>query len=158
MELDVDRDLAARRHGRGQRDPRDGAVVGVVVVRVLEGERRQEILAGRELHGGDLGPAPAVLLGPVATELAAGLDEEGAAVVAEGVPVEVEPEIGDGIRGVGRGIPPDDALAAGELLLLGVELHRDVVGDDPVGVLRKCAARAAGRARRDARVSAVARK
>ncbi len=45
----------------------------------------------------------------------------------------MEPEVGDGVRGIGGGIPPDDALAAGELLLLGVERDRDVVGDERVG-------------------------
>ena len=45
----------------------------------------------------------------------------------------MEPEVGDGVRGIAGGISPDDALTAGDLLLLGVERDRDVVGDDLVG-------------------------
>ena len=120
-EFDLDGDFAAGRNGSGKQDARDGAVLDVVVVRMLEGERRQQIFAGRELHRGDLGPAPTVGLGVVATELSAGFDEEGAAIVAEGVPVKVEPEVGNGVLRIGRGIPPHDAFAPGELLLLGVE-------------------------------------
>ena len=137
VEVDIDRDLPAGRYRRGERHPRHGAVVGVVVVRVLEGERRQEVFAGRELHGGDLGPAPAIGLRVVAAELATRFEIEGAAVVAEGIPVEMEPEIGYGVLRIGRRIAPDDALVAGDLLRLRVESHRDVVTDDRNRVFRQ---------------------
>ncbi len=132
-EVDLERHRAAWRHGLGQDKPCNGAVVGVVVVGLLEGESAGEVRAARDAQGGDVYPAP--LVGrPVAAQLPAGFLEERAAVVAEGVQVEMEPEVA---HRVGGRVPPRDGLAALELLAFGVEPHVDRVADDSIGAVRQ---------------------
>jgi len=131
-ELDLDHDLAAGRDRCRQRHPQHRAVFGVAVVGGLEGRPGEQVGAVGEPHRSDVDPPPVVLLGLVAPQPAARFAEEGALAVAEGVEVEVEPELGDGVA---RRIAPGQRLATFERLLLGIEPDRDAVVDDPLGAL-----------------------
>ncbi len=141
-ERELELDAAARRDGLRQPDPRQRAVLAVAVVGRLERQRRQQVGAGRDPQRPDLDAAPAVVGHRHVAELAARFAEERAVAIAEGVQVEMEPEIRDA---VGRRIAPGETQGAVETLRLRVEPDGDVVVGGARRVRRQGIGVAAGR-------------
>ena len=129
-ERDLEVDAPARRDRLRQPDPRQGAVPAIAVVGRLERQRRQEVGAAGDPQRRDVDPAPAVLGHRHVAQLAAGLAPERAVAIAEGVQVEMEPEIRDA---VGRRVAPGEAQGAGQQLRVRVEPDGDVVVGDARG-------------------------
>ena len=115
------------RHRLRQRHPEHRPVVDVVVVGVLERGRPGQVHATHGADRGEVDAPPAAVCVTAAPGPLARLAEEGALRVPEGVQVEVEPELVDGVRG---GVSPDDALLSKKALRLGVQPDVDVVVDD----------------------------
>ena len=114
--------------GRGEQHPGDGLVpLRLRAVRRDEGQRGLEVRAVGETDVRDVDPTPFAVLGAVAPAeqgLRPGLAKEGAVLVLERVPVEVEEHVGDGVLG---GIGPDDLFLAEKHLAGRVELDPDLI-------------------------------
>ena len=133
-ERDLEVHAPARRDRLRQPDPRQGAVPAIAVVGRLERQRRQEVGAVGDPQRRDVDPAPAVLGHRHVAQLAARLAPERALAIAEGVQVEVEPEIRDA---VGGRVSPGEAQPAVQELRVRVEPDGDVVVGGARGLCRQ---------------------
>jgi hypothetical protein len=124
LELDLDRGSAG--HRRGQVDREHAALVGRAAVGLAEAQAGQQVVHA-VAHGRDALPAPLVLWVAPAQRPAA-LAQVRRAVVGEGVPVQVEPQLARGHR---RRVGPAQRQAAVEQLARVLDARVDGVVGPP---------------------------